>query len=124
MELLDKYCVFAGDSATGKTYMTDFIKIHCIHNSIPYAYINYETSKNLAISSIRSISNEESVIIIDNTEVIMCDEIEEAVYITPGYKVIMIRDFFRMPYLSYFKPGLYKIKREGRMLVTKKVGQL
>lgn len=124
IDIQDRYCIFGGESGSGKTFMIKYIKAHCIATGIQCICIDYSLNKDGIIAAISSIKYDTSILVVDNAEIVLNKEIEDLIYQVPGYKIIMIRDTTVMPFLVFRGPGLYVINNEGGMLVTERIGQL
>lgn len=75
IDIQDKYCLFGGDSGSGKTLMVEFIKAHCVATGIQCNCVDYSFSRDSIIATISNVKYDTSILIIDNADIVMCSEI-------------------------------------------------
>lgn len=125
IKLDDKYCLFSGDSATGKTYMTSLIEKYCLVENIPCYSFNYRHNEDILMNMSKLINDDSSITIIDNSDLILTKKSEIALLTRPGIKIIINHSYENIDLLPMLCPGLYSIYcDENKMLKTRRIGEL
>lgn len=127
VDFLDKYNIIYGDSASGKTYLREFLKMYCKAYGILLLQIDYSMSKDIIIASINRIRDEcNALIYIDNGDIVLDKDIELAIINTNAdTKVFVVHNLSKLSLVQYLQPGLYKLVLTNDIcLSSKRIGQL
>lgn len=109
ISLEDKYCLLVGRSGVGKTYVYNLIQNYCTFINRRCILLNYRLSREDIVALISSIDSDDTITLVDNTEIIMDSEVERMLCLKPGMKVVSTHKFDNLRLFPCFHPTLYYI---------------
>lgn len=123
VDITDDLCLIYGDSATGKTFISNVINSAYKSEGKRCLYVTGEDDIDKLVSDINIYTDSRSVIILDDADMCFCKEVLEALGNSKGIKIIIFKttleyDRIKCDSLGYYdvecKPNQIKLVRSRR----------